>query len=705
MGPTSDPDYVTSQNPGTTPERVALSQELSEFLIEFSIALHRTSMYPRGHPSLERGAAMVMSRLAALLLDRSSISLGVARRQLVIEGVATDPKHPVLRNLAERLHRHQLGAIVFERGASSDEIIDMMRLVAVEPEKGATPLGLGDPEVLKQWLFVQLFPLTYEQLELIRAGGDDADEDLREDRERGTRSAQLWISLARAALASEDREMTPESTEPAVVAEAINQHAGAKAYDQAIVGYLLQLAQELKQDGSLTSSAVRRRLSQLIGALDNLTLRRLIEMGGDVSQRRKFVLDATEALAAVAVVEIVQAAAVTTNQSISNSMMRLLTKLSSFAEQGTQFVQIHADNALREQVQHMIANWTLEDPNPDAYTRALASLARRGQSLASTAKTGYLPEPMRIVHMALEVDSIGVPIWRAVAEVLEHDGITPLVSALEGAGPGSRVAEVLWQHLTGMDRVREALQRDNIDFQALGHILDRTDAVTVAPLLMQVLIDSDSRSTRMGVFKRLAGLQLSLIEPLIVKNLDDRRWHVRRNMLALLNEMGVFSEAVSPATFVRHGDPRVRREALQLWMRSPHERDRALCVALADKDERALRVAAAEAQKGCPEAAVPLIARRTLEHLPTDLRVQLLHLLQGQRHAVALAALLRSASSGRSLLGRLKLAPKSPEALAALSVLAETWSSESKVSALLARARKADDAEIRAAATLHVYAG
>jgi len=221
---------------------------------------------------------------------------------------------------------------------------------------------------------------------------------------------------------------------------------------------------------------------------------------------------------------------------------------------------------------------------------------------------------------------------------------------------------------------------------------------------MQVLIDSDSRNTRMGVFKRLAALQFDLIEPMIVKNLEDSRWYVRRNMLALLNEKGVFCESVSPAVFVRHGDPRVRREALQLWMRSPHERDRALCVALAEQDERALRMAAGEAQKGCPEAAVPLIARRTLEPLPTDLRVQLLQLLQGQRHAVALEALLRRASSGRSLLGRFKLAPKSPETLAALTVLAATWDSESKVAALLARARKADDAEIRAAA-MKVHAG
>src|SRR5687768_3262284 len=153
--------------------RLALSQELGEFLIEFSIALHRTSMYPWGHPSLERAASSVVARLAALLADRPSISIGVARRQLVIEGVATDPKHPVLRSLAESLHHRDIGAVVFGRGVSTDEVVGMMRLVGAETERDTTPLGLGDPDTLRQWQYVRLYPLTYEQLEMIGDPDDD----------------------------------------------------------------------------------------------------------------------------------------------------------------------------------------------------------------------------------------------------------------------------------------------------------------------------------------------------------------------------------------------------------------------------------------------------------------------------------------------------------------------------------------------------
>ena len=70
----------------------ALSKELSDFLIELSIGLHKNAIYPPGHPLLEGATAGIARRVDSLLQDRSSLSLGVARQQLVIEGVATDEK-------------------------------------------------------------------------------------------------------------------------------------------------------------------------------------------------------------------------------------------------------------------------------------------------------------------------------------------------------------------------------------------------------------------------------------------------------------------------------------------------------------------------------------------------------------------------------------------------------------------------------------
>ena len=57
----------------------------------------------------------------------------------MIEGVATDPKHPVLRELAGRLHRHHLGAITFRRGVEQGEVTDALRTLAMEAERTGQP--------------------------------------------------------------------------------------------------------------------------------------------------------------------------------------------------------------------------------------------------------------------------------------------------------------------------------------------------------------------------------------------------------------------------------------------------------------------------------------------------------------------------------------------------------------------------------------
>src|SRR5207245_2121891 len=175
--------------------------------------------------------------------------------------------------------------------------------------------------------------------------------------------------LARAALATAPEDTRPTPTEPAVIAKAIDEHskAGATAYDQVIVGYLLQIAAELKTAGSTEAAALRRRTSRLIRTLEPDTLQRLVRMGGDFAQRRQFVSDAADGMAVDAVLDILKAAAQSSHATISHSLVRLLSKLAVHAEAGAAPVRPQADAALREQVRQLLAGWTLPDPYPGAY--------------------------------------------------------------------------------------------------------------------------------------------------------------------------------------------------------------------------------------------------------------------------------------------------------------------------------------------------
>ncbi len=173
-----------------------LSKALTEFLIEFSIGVHRYAMYPVGHPSNEPVLGNIMERLSDLFVDRPTVSIGVAARQLIMEGTATDPKHPVLADLAKRLHDHQLGALSFERAVTSPELAQMLELVASESSRDGTPIGLREGDDFPQWQNVRMHPVGYEQLQLKDSSGTESSGHL-------DRASTLWLGLAQAALAAE----------------------------------------------------------------------------------------------------------------------------------------------------------------------------------------------------------------------------------------------------------------------------------------------------------------------------------------------------------------------------------------------------------------------------------------------------------------------------------------------------------------------
>jgi hypothetical protein len=118
-----------------------------------------------------------------------------------------------------------------------------------------------------------------------------------------------------------------------------------------------------------------------------------------------------------------------------------------------------------------------------------------------------------------------------------------------------------------------------------------------------------------------------------------------------------------------------------------------------DHDEQVLRGALVECLNGCPPAVVPLVCRRTADPaVDAELRALAVRVLGASRESLALRTLLRIADGGKSLLGRRRIAPPTPEVLAALATLAGPWTHHPEAAATLALARASGDAQVRAAA-------
>src|SRR2546426_11301030 len=104
------------------------------------------------------------------------------------------------------------------------------------------------------------------------------------------------------------------------------------------------------------------------------------------------------------------------HKTVSDPLVRMLSKLAQHAEQGTAEMRPQADIALREQVRDLLEGWTLEDPNPDAYGLALHKMA--AASPVHSAQLGQqAAEPLRIVQTALEAGGLGFGAGGAVGRV------------------------------------------------------------------------------------------------------------------------------------------------------------------------------------------------------------------------------------------------------------------------------------------------
>ena len=680
MSPTASPST----------ERVALSRDLAGFLIDLAIALQNHAVYPAGHPFLARSADAVIARLDGLLLDRSSLSFGVARDRLVIEGVATEPENPVLAGLAGRLHRHRVGAVTLSRGVAAAEVEAVLGALAVEAELGGALMTAG---ARPEWPNVRLHPLSFADLQLADGGGEDGDGG-----PASARAPQLWLGLARAALASADDE-TDEAApppEPTAVARAIEQHGHQAAYDQVIVGYLLQLAEELRAGGGHGAVEVRRRLSRMILALKPSTLRRLVAMGGDLAQRRSFVLDASHGFAADAVVRLVEAAAAASQRTVSDSLLRLLTKLAAHADRSSGPGRAAADVAMREQVARLVEGWDLPSPNPEAYERALDAAAR-GDDAPAGARDPAAPEPERMVQTALEVDAGGPMAWAAVREMATGDRLYELVALLEDAPAESRLARKVWEQVATPACTRALLRAGPAASRALDLLCARLGDAAVDALLDE-LVESERRTVRRAALDRLGAMGPAAAAGAL-RRLDDPRWYVARNLLGLLGQLGAAPEPAVLARLLRHPDERVRREAFKLAFALADERPRALSLGLVDADPQVLRLALAECQRGCPAAVLPLVCRRIGDPaLDPELRALAVRVLGVSREPLALRTLVQLADGGRSLLGRRRLATGSVEVVAAVAALAAGWRAHADAAAVLALARSSADAQLRAAA-------
>ncbi len=702
-------------------------------LTRLTVALNRRRAYAATHPMVAQAEAALLSALGPITKARGSLTIGVAQPELLIDGVPLEGAGAIGRELAERLHRRGVGAITLHPGIHLEGL--QATLAWLAHESLATGSSSEMSEVAPSVPGISVGRVAYDRLIL----GDDAEAGRHE-------VAALWRALAAAAFeteleadhgsrnrssgggrlegdgnnaggpergASEEPSDAEPDAAPEAIAEVIERRVQHEPYARRVAFVLLTLTTQVSSAPPSVREELAARLRSVLQRLSDSSLSSIVRAVGTGSEQRRFLSSIISALPVSAVIEWLEVSARVTDQALSHHLLRILAKLSTHA--GNAHAGASAQLSVRDAARDLVSGWQLDDPNPIEHAQLLDHIALfdatadAGGCEGASASISDLPrESARLVQMACEIDAAGDDAV-AAAETLVAAGHAVLLFEWLHQAPGTNAADRLRAAVRSSSSVTEALLREPFDAAAARALLAST-ALSSAPALLLALEKSASRAARRMVFDRLREFGPALA-PMIRQHLDAAPpWYFARNLLALLRD--VTSEVGDTSAsglsqflpFLDHAHEQVRIEALRLLLEDRATREQALRRALDDSSPRIVAAAVAGAAALTVDGG-----SRGRNVFSRDVAARLLHLAESSAHDGEVQARAVRALAGAPgptvrdwliahvtrrtrVLRRVILADARPTVIAALQVLAHGYSSDPRVTPVLALAREQSDA-------------
>lgn len=652
-----------------------LARDLAGFLTAFAAALQRAQMYPEGHPTLDRAVDQMLGVLTPVLAERPAATFAVAPTQLFVGAAASDPEHPLVRDMAARLFRRNVGTIRLARGITRDEVVATLVVLS----RDASDL------LPHRSSHVEVEPLNFAGLvldALERTGAESA----------GMSRVAIWPAIARAVVGETALREGSPAPNPDELALAFDALPAESARDGAVIRYLHEAADASRDRASPEAQLIRRQVRGLVHGLRPETVERLLRCDLGETGGHRLVHDLADLVPATGTLGVLRAAAAIEGREISAPLDRLLAKLARHAEVGPVASRHLAEDQFFGVVDDVLASWgspgrALVEP-VDYLPPPLVPGLSGGEA--------YRSDPMRLLTMQLDIGALGETAERAVGVLVSRGSVRPLVDLLGRLPADDALADAYRPLVVRPETLAALLSATPVDVEAVELLAPEVGPAAI-PLLLDALAESEERSVRRRLLQLLAHFGNDVV-PDVTRRLPAGPWFFQRNLLRLLQMLPDPPEESLAVEYSRHPDARVRVEGFRLLMRHPQARARGIVEGLSDPDISGVRVAVMAAGEDCPAAAAPLLLQglreRRIEPGLVPAAIRALGPLVDIPEVVDV--LLSHAGRKLPLLGW-RVAAKSRESLAALAAMARHWRDDPRCATLLARARRHPDAEIREA--------
>jgi hypothetical protein len=672
-----------------TPESdkpASLSQDILDFLVEFARAAQRFGMYPAGHPARETTAREVTEQLSALTNTPDTLRLEIGRDRFSVSGIETDPRNKLLAAFAGRLYEHQLIGIALNRGVAEKEMAELLTAVSIRVGPSAEPLGASPPDQFNRWTDIKLESVSYDSLSLAREKAGSGSADI-SGPETGTQQIVLDAGeedpgTDTYAVAADEQDVTAVSPPDIVLEKQKATGAGEE---------LSGVAGELKEETAQSQEEIRQRVSRLILKLDPNTLQQLTDSLPE-EMRSQGIAGAIS----TAVSHFLESASSGSGEEYSTSMLKLITKLGMRGGTPGKSGEQIDEESLSELVERLSKQWKLEDPTPDEYKQQLDQFSQQAPTLAESPTWLDEPRAERVLQMSLELDESGPLVEEAVLSMINEGELPVVLDLFDSVSKESESVKDLWPIVATPDTVRQLLECNPPDFSNLDKLIPRLESSSADPML-DVLINTKSRSTRKGLIERLLRMG-SKIGETVVERLNDESGDIRRIMLVILKHLPSLPDGFSPESYLSDPDRGVRLESMKLALQKSDNPEEMISRAISDSDQQMVELGLSAVGQNCPPSVIPDIISIVLNTgMAPTLRMLGIRALASTKEEEALEVLLELTWIRRWIWFR-KLAPKSSEMLEALAVLSRSWNNDLRAQRVLEAAAKDKDAQIRAIA-------
>jgi hypothetical protein len=552
---------------------------LSNAVIELNIARHILPLYSREHQLVQLSLDKTFSILTDLFELRPEIKLAVAKDTLIIDGRQLDPKNAVYREFALALSRMSVALVSFVTGVTREEVYDFFRFLSRDPA-GISSETL--PKILAEYALghILIQPIDYRAFGFAadRARRDASDEYLLE---------RYIKALLDGELPADGVQAVVDNVEPGTLALLMNQagnHIVREAsYDTVVSSYLRSGAGKHFGGGDL-----QRLMTFIAGLRPELKQQFLSTSLQAITRDPAALAQALEGVAVNTIIEFVNEI----DRSKTQLPAALGTLIARFARTGVELPGggLNVDDVLLSpEVTSLFKQEEGHQHGPESYEAEIRKVVEVQNDAAAEAERAAIVNELKesyvrycYANALLSLLDSPLPGLISIEDEAAHvAAFTTLAQHSVKAGQYAQLLELLTRfedlesrsrNLSTVSAVREFCREPEFvvaiaeSFRRHGRA-DRAGAALLCAFygaaIVPPLFDLLAREERMHLRKMLLQLLVGLGEHTVREapaHLQDPRWHVRRNTLYLLAEIGGRLETPLLLPLCADPDARVRLE-------------------------------------------------------------------------------------------------------------------------------------------------